>query len=63
MLAMLVMLVACLAAWAHVLGMLERSSARLAGALSGDLSQAGGWMPASGSLGRDAAPMRARTRA
>lgn len=45
MIAMLLMLVACLAAWAHVLRMLDNARDRLEGALTGDLAQAGGWMP------------------
>jgi hypothetical protein len=52
MLTMLMILVACLAAWAHVLSMLERASDRLAGALTGDLDQAGGWLPSSTAGGR-----------
>jgi hypothetical protein len=63
MTAMLLILVGCLAAWAHVLGMLERASDRLAGALAGDLSQTGGWMPSSALVDRRGAAPRARTRA
>jgi hypothetical protein len=45
MIAMVLMLVACLAAWAHVVRMLDDARDRLEGALTGDLAQAGGWMP------------------
>jgi hypothetical protein len=45
MIATLLMLVACLAAWAHVMRMLDDARDRLEAALAGDLSQAGGWMP------------------
>jgi hypothetical protein len=45
MIAMVMILLACLAAWAHVLHMLDKASDQLADALNGDLRQAGGWMP------------------
>jgi hypothetical protein len=55
MIAMLLMLVACLAAWAHVVRMLDDARDRLEGALTGDLSQAGGWMPSEAPVARRAA--------
>ncbi len=44
---MLLILVACLVAWAHVLHLLERSRERLGEAMLGDVRQGGGWMPSS----------------
>jgi hypothetical protein len=58
MFAMLLMLVACLAAWAHVVRMLDEARYRLEGALTGDLSQAGGWMPSAAPAERRAASRR-----
>lgn len=63
MIAMLLILMACLAAWAHVLHMLDSASGRLADALNGDLSQAGGWRPLSSPDGRRAAMSRPLIRA
>ena len=54
MIATLLMLVACLAAWAHVMRMLDEARDRLEGALAGDLTQAGGWMPSAAPVARRA---------
>ena len=63
MIAMLLMLVGCLAAWAHVLRMLEGASERLGSALQGEIRQGGGWMPSAAVPVRRAAASRAFTRA
>lgn len=43
----MVMLLACLVAWAHVLRMLDGARGQLGEALLGDVRQGGGWMPSS----------------
>ncbi len=63
MTAILVMLLACLAAWAHVIRMLDAARDRLGDALTGDPRQARGWMPSPAPLPRRAAATRAFTRA
>ncbi len=54
MIAMLLVLIACLVAWAHVVHMLDSARERLALALVGDVRQGGGWMPSSPPLERRA---------
>jgi hypothetical protein len=54
MIAMMLVMVACLAAWAHVVHMLDGARERLALAMVGDVRQGGGWMPSSSPLERRA---------
>jgi hypothetical protein len=52
MIGAMLMLLACLAAWAHVLRMLDGARGKMSEALVGDVRQGGGWMPSSPPLDR-----------
>lgn len=62
MIGAMLMLLACLVAWAHVLRMLDGARGALGEALVGEVRQGGGWMPSSSALDRRGS-LRAFTRA